>query len=93
MKIVWSERAIINYRKNLDYLIDDWTYEVLSNFIDEVDKCVLRIGKNPNIGNYDNRIGCNKFLITKQIYLFYEVKNTTIYILNVWNNKRRPYWV
>lgn len=92
MKIIWSELAIRNYRENLDYLVNNWNYNVLSNFIDEVDSCILKISKNPSIGKYDDLINCNKLLIIKQIYLFYEVINGTLYILNIWNNKRKPYW-
>lgn len=92
MKIIWSKTADRNYRKNLDYLKKEWSYKVLKSFIDETDNCIQKIGENPNIGRFDKLIGCNKILIVKQIYLFYEVENNTIYINNVWNNKRKPYW-
>ncbi len=92
MKVIWSKTADINYRKNLDYLKREWDYEVLINFIDEVDNCINRISDNPSIGMFDKLISCNKLLVVKQIYLFYEVSDNVIYIHNIWNNKRKPFW-
>ena len=83
MKNIWSRTADRNYRKNLDYLKREWNYEVLNNFINQTDSCIQQIEKNPNIGRFDELIGCNKILIVKQIYLFYEVVDNTIYIHNI----------
>lgn len=93
MKIIWSKTADRNYRKNLDYLKQEWSYEVIKDFIEETDNCIARIKYNPNIGQFDKLIGCYKILVVKQIYLFYEMKNNTIFIHNIWNNKRKPYWL
>lgn len=88
MKIIWTKTADINYRKNLDYLKQEWSYKVLKDFINEVDVSIKRIMLNPEIGKFDETIGCNKFLIVKQLYIFYEVADNVLYIHNFWNNKR-----
>lgn len=93
MRVEWSDTAIKNYRENIKYLLEEWNYKVMVHFIDETDNCISTIQKFPGVGSYDERLGFNKFLVVEQIYLFYEVINDILYIHNVWNNKRHPYWL
>lgn len=93
MDIIWSNTANINYRKNLDYLEQEWSYAVLMKFIEETEDCINKVALNPNLGQFDELIGCHKILIVKQMYMLYEISNKTLYIHNFWNNKRKPYWL
>ena len=93
MRVEWSETAIENYKRNIKYLLKEWNYRVMVHFIDETDRCISTIQKFPNIGHYDVQLEYNKLLVVEQIYLFYEVIDDIIYIHNVWNNKRYPYWL
>lgn len=94
MKIIWSDIAKKNYRENLDYLINEWNYEVMKNFIEEFDNTVLLISKYPNAGQYEKKTELHKFLVVKQIYIFYEVifEKKELRIHNVWNNKKKPFF-
>ncbi|MCG2420307.1 type II toxin-antitoxin system RelE/ParE family toxin [Aequorivita sp. F47161] len=92
MVTIWSETATKNYRQNLRYLLEEWGYSVMKQFIIKVEKTIEKIKIYPNIGAYDEKIGCYKILIVKQIYLFYDVNNKNLHVLDVWNNYKKPFW-
>lgn len=91
MTVIWANTAIVNFDKNIEYLKREWGNNVTVRFIDKTDECIAKIMANPEIGSYDNRLFCRKLMIVKQIYLIYEVKDNTLYVLNIWNNKRKTY--
>lgn len=92
MTVIWSETAKRNYKQNIKYLLDEWSYSVMKEFILELDETVKRLKIHQELGAFDEQIGSHKILVVKQIYLFYEVKNGNLYILDVWNNYKKPFW-
>ncbi len=92
MESIWSETAKRNYKQNLNYLLEEWGYSVMKNFILKLEDTVEKLKMFPEIGAFYKQIGCQKILVVKQIYLFYEVKDECLHILDVWNNHTRPYW-
>lgn len=92
MNVKWSQTAQINYRQNLHYLLEEYGYKVMKEFIEIMIKTVEKIIEFPELGAYDKDIGCRKILVVKQIYLFYEINNGELNLLDVWNNYKKPYW-
>ncbi|PQJ78337.1 type II toxin-antitoxin system RelE/ParE family toxin [Polaribacter porphyrae] len=81
MKIVWTEKAVIENQKNVDYLTENWEQKVLSsNYLNKLDSLINSLSTNPNLGKYDKQIGSHKILVVKQIYLFYEIRDNQIII-------------
>jgi len=55
MKIIWSEKAISDYWRNIDYLVERWGDNEALSFISEVEQVIFIISKNPKafpITNY-----------------------------------------
>jgi len=92
MKIIWTNNAELKYYENINYLLKFWNIEVTSNFMSEVNNTIDNLKRSPNLGAFDNLINSNKILITKQIYLFYEITNNEVVLLDFWNNKKKTYW-
>ena len=92
METVWTYESVKNYRQNLDYLVKEWDYSVVADFIEKVECCIELIKENWNIGSYEKVLDCHKILVVQQIYLFYEIKDNVLIIHNIWNTKRKPYW-
>ena len=49
MKISWTPRARITYHSILDFLGEVWTQKELQRFVDDVEKVLGLIKKNPEM--------------------------------------------
>lgn len=93
MKIVWTEKAILENENNIEYLIIHWEQKVLVNYLNKLDAVISLLSANPNLGQYDKKINSHKILVVKQIYMFYEMKDNQIVIRSFWNNYQKPFWL
>jgi len=91
-KVYWTKLAISDFRKNIEFLKLRWNEIVIFDFIEKTECVIEIICDNPESGRWDQDIHCNKILVTKHIYLFYEMVNNKIYLLCFWNNFQKPYW-
>lgn len=89
--IKWSSFADNDFAIILEYLHNKWDTTVVSNFITEVDYCIMLIQKNPKqfpIFNKDLRI--RKCVITKHNTLFFRETSTLIEILRLYDTRQNP---
>ena len=93
MKIIWTEKAVIENQKNIYYLIENWDQNVLISYLNKLDSLIDLLSTNPNLGQWDKEIASNKILVVKQIYMFYEMRDQKIIIRSFWNNYKKPYWL
>lgn len=93
MKIFWTDEAITENQKNIDYLIENWDTIVLEKYLIELEKTTNFLKKDILTGMFDNDLGLYKILVVEQIYLFYEVHEDNLYIVSIWNNHRFPFWL
>lgn len=91
-KVFWTQIAVSNFDDNIQYLKVEWNDSVVFKFISKTSSVIEILKRNPMAGAWDNEIGCNKILVTKHIYLFYELKDNNIYLLKFWNNHQKPFW-
>ena len=92
-KVLFSTEAKLKNLENINYLLNNFNYQVLTSYLLKLEKIINLLEKEILEGNFDNELGLHKILITKQIYLFYEVHNNTILIVTIWNNYKKPYWL
>ncbi len=92
MEIIWTQKAIDTNEQNIEYLILNWDKNVLVNYIDKVEEAINKIALNPHLGSFEPKLGYNKILVVKQIYLLYKVDNESIYLMLFWNNYKKPIW-
>jgi len=91
MEVIWHRKAFTSLDKNIDYLKKVWSQNEVVQFLDKVENAIQVIIENPNIGLvYEELPILRKLLITKEIYLFYEVDNQKLYIVLFWNNYQDP---
>jgi plasmid stabilization system protein ParE len=86
-KIVWNNKARLDFYENIDYLLENWSEKEAQNFIDEV----IQVEYILSQGNVDfqdtNLFGVKRLVIRKQITLFYKIVNERqIEFLRFWNN-------
>lgn len=82
MEIIWTDRAYYSYDNNIDYLLKEWSIEVVKNFISKTEETEKLLVKNPHLGRFDEDLKLYKLLVVKQIYLFYEIQGNHIVIID-----------
>ena len=93
MKVIWTKEAKEENRKNIVYLRSNWTKREIRNYRKKLRTVIEILERHPEAGRYDEDLGLRKFLVVKQIYLFYEIKNNQIVLTSLWNNYQNPYWL
>lgn len=85
MNIIWSPQAQKDYWQNIDFLETEWTFQVVLNFINEVDYTIELLLKNNAQFTETKYKNVNKVVITKQISLYYRITKNSIELLRFWN--------
>ncbi|WP_430906189.1 type II toxin-antitoxin system RelE/ParE family toxin [Maribacter sp. 2-571] len=91
MNVRWTRKADRSFNRIVDFLLDIWTVEIATNFVDIVDHTIKLIVKNPEmfkVSQYDN-ISREAF-ITKHTTMFYRILDDTIEIEYFWGNFDDP---
>ncbi|WP_128331261.1 type II toxin-antitoxin system RelE/ParE family toxin [Apibacter sp. HY039] len=90
MQIEWTREAENDLLKVEDYLLENWNYKVLENFLNILDKAAeILISGNVEFEKYEDT-KYSKFLLTKHNYLIYHKVNDKIIILKLINNFQNP---
>ena len=87
MKVIWTRKANISFNAIVDYLLDMWSVEIATNFVDHVDHTIMLIVKNPEmfkVSEYDQV--SRAALITKHTTMFYRILDDAIEIEYFWGN-------
>src|SRR5690606_6626486 len=91
MEVFWHHKAYTSLDKNIDYLKKEWTQNEVAQFLDKVEVAIELVLKNNELGViFEDIPTLRKILITKEIYMFYEVDNERLYIVLFWNNYQNP---
>ncbi len=89
--VVWQEDATVNFEKTVAYLVEDWGKKVASEFYDEVHDNINLIIQFPQIGNKTSkRRNKYKRVIRHRTSIIYQVSGDTIYVTDIWDNRRKP---
>ncbi|MFC4685710.1 type II toxin-antitoxin system RelE/ParE family toxin [Epilithonimonas pallida] len=92
MEIIWSDEALKNYFKVLDYLFDNWTSNEIENFESNFDELIERIKVNTRICPKSKILNFRKCLIDKNNSLIYQEINGKIFLISLMDNKSsHPY--
>ena len=90
-KIIWLKRASSRLEKIIQYLEQEWSEKVVKEFLRRLINKILIISENPQIGKVSKKkVEVRRFVITKQVSLYYRVKNNRIIILTLFDNRQNP---
>jgi plasmid stabilization system protein ParE len=86
-RIIWNEFARHDFYQNIDYLLKEWSEKEAQVFIDKVFDVLYIIEKGNLEFQITNRKDIRRCVITKQITLFYQIKDDQhVELLRFWNN-------
>ncbi len=89
-KIIWTENATEQYEQNLKYLIEEWNWGVMRNFIAKVEAFLSHLQTFPEMGMKYKNTCYRRFVVIEPISIFYRFENDYIFIVSVWNNHQKP---
>jgi plasmid stabilization system protein ParE len=81
MEIIWSDDARLDYNENIEYLVEEWSEESASTFIEEVELVLELLKTNPKLYPKSGYKSIRRAVIRKQITLFYQSKGSKIYLI------------
>ncbi len=90
-KIVWTDTASEDFESIINYLLINWSLDVVLEFDVIAKRKVHTISQQPFIGNI-SKIDANvrSILITKHNRLFYRISSNQIEILNIFDTRQHP---
>ena len=90
MQIIWTQEAKQDYLENIEYLLEKWTEKSARNFINEADDVLELLQINPKLFPLSDYKSIRRAVIRKQITLFYQLKDSNIYLIRFWNSYQDP---
>lgn len=90
-QIIYKKRFLNKLLKLLDYLKSEWNISVANKFIDQLNKRLETLAKQPFIGIESiTAKSVRSILITRQNRIFYRIKGNVLEILNMYDTRSNP---
>jgi len=90
-RIEWAMEAISNLDSIIDYLSNKWTQKEIKKFYKLLDKTLALVSKNPDIfSNSELKSNVKRCVLSKQTTIYFEVKNDSVVILTLFDNRKNP---
>lgn len=88
--IFWTPIGIDSLRETGNFLSETWNDEIIDRFFLLIDEKIELIQRNPEIGSRLENSQFRKIVIHKNTTLFYEIDQSSIKILLIWDNRQNP---
>jgi plasmid stabilization system protein ParE len=89
-KVVWSEEAVENLKKIIQYLEENWTETEIKKFATKLEKQISIIRSQPDSFPKANHIDVRRSVLSKQTAIYYKVDQDSIRIVTVFDNRQNP---
>lgn len=90
MRVIrWNKLARLDYFKNIDYLLENWSEKEAQGFVDQVSRIENLLSKGIVDFKSTDRINIKRCVINRQISMFYRIQDSkSIELLRFWNNNQ-----
>jgi plasmid stabilization system protein ParE len=90
-KIFWTDFALSELEKTIEYLEENWTEKELRNLASEIEETLNLLSHNPNLFQASEiKKEIRRVIVAKHNTLYYRVKNNTIEIISFFSNRQSP---
>ncbi len=85
-----STSADLDFKNIEDYLLKEWSYDVLVDFYDKYDKALEILSSEKVVFSRYEETEFRKYLLTKHNTIIYKIENDIIYIVRILQNFQDP---
>jgi plasmid stabilization system protein ParE len=90
-KILWSDNALKELQKTIEYLEEFWTEKELRNLAANLEKTLNLISKNPNLFQAsEHKKGVRRAVVLRLNTLYYKVNEHNVEIISLFSNRQNP---
>jgi len=90
-KILWTDFALSELEKTIEYLEENWTERELKNLAEKIEETLTLISHNPNLFQAsDIKKEIRRVVVAMHNTMYYRVKNNTIEIISFFSNRQSP---
>ena len=90
-KILWTDFALNELEKTIEYLEENWTERELRNLAIEIEETLNLLSHNPNLfQKSDIKKEIRRVVVAKHNTLYYRINNNTIEIISFFSNRQSP---
>ena len=85
-----STSADLDFKNIEDYLLKEWSYDVLVDFYDKYDKALEILSSEKVVFSRYEETEFRKYLLTKHNTIIYKIEDDIIYIVRILQNFQNP---
>ena len=90
-QISWTDIALQDYKRVIDYLISEWSVAIATEFENIVNQKLVNLSKHPLTGiKSEKNPLIRSILFTKHNRLYYRIMDNNIELLNIIDTRRNP---
>ncbi|WP_431137622.1 type II toxin-antitoxin system RelE/ParE family toxin [Psychroserpens mesophilus] len=90
-KIVWTEHALSELEKTIEFLEKNWTERELRIFATKLDHTIELISKSPELFPSSlEKSDIRKAVVEKHNNLYYRINDKSIEIISLFSNRQNP---
>ncbi len=90
-EIKWTKTAAKNFGKTIDYLIENWPQNVVSDFVRRTDETLYLLAEHPDIGELQEKEKqIRGILLSKHNKLFYRIEKNRLIVLKIFDTRQNP---
>ena len=90
-KLIWSDEALQNLKRIIDYLEQHWTEKEIKKFSRLLDRQLELIQKNPLLfAKSDKLKNIRKSVLSSQTTIYYRIIKHEIHIVTLFDNRQNP---
>jgi plasmid stabilization system protein ParE len=90
-RLFWSDRALEDLQKIIDYLDEKWTQKEIRNFVKRLDKRLDLISANPRLfPKTARRKNVRRSVLTKHTVIYYETTESDVTIVTLFDPRQHP---
>ena len=90
-KILWTDNALKELEKTIEYLEENWTEKELRNLALQLEETLMLVSRNPNLFQVsDIKKEIRRVVILSHTTLYYRIGDTQIEIISFFSNRQSP---
>lgn len=91
LKIIWTANALEDYKRVIDYLVEEWSAGIAERFSENVQARLETLSNYPFLGIASTKdLSVRSISVSKHNRLYYRVTPSSIDVLDLFDTRQNP---